>query len=222
MSDKQEGYFMKTKTAIAILAGIMFVALMGYPSKSAAEVSVRIGINVPLPHVVLHAPPPVVVIPGTYAYYAPDAGMEIFFYHGYWYRPHHGYWYRARGYNGPWINIRTARVPRVLRSLPPDFRRTVRQRERIRYVDFHKNWRMWEKEKHWDRHVYRHEVREVRHGRNIEINRGWREVRDVRHGGKGERSYGSHEVQDAHHGGKMESKNGNNDRHAEKKGKYEY
>jgi hypothetical protein len=197
---------MRKMTAIAIFAGIMFAALMGYSPKSFAGVSVNIGIGVPLPQVVLRTPPPVVVIPGTYAYYAPDAGVDIFFYHGFWYRPHHGYWYRARGYNGPWVNIRHARVPLVLRNLPPDFRRTVRQRERIRYSDFHRNWRAWEKEKHWDKHVYRHEVRDARRVERREIHHGRPEVKDVRHDVK------------------MESKNGNNGyhgRHEEKK-PYEY
>ncbi len=136
MSDIQEGYVMRTKASIAIFVGIMFVTLMGYSPKSDAQLSIGIGINVPLPHVVLYSPPPVVVIPGTYAYFAPDAGVEIFFYHGYWYRPHHEHWYRARGYNGPWRNIRHARVPHAFRNLPPDFRRTVRHHKRIRYADF--------------------------------------------------------------------------------------
>jgi hypothetical protein len=208
LSDRQEGYFMKTRTANAIFVGIMFAALMGYPAKSNAELNVRIGINVPLPHVVIHAPPAVVVIPGTYAYFAPDAGVDIFFYHGHWYRPHHGHWYRARGYNGPWRNIKHAGVPHELRNLPPDFRRTVRRHERIRYTDFNKNWKTWERNKHWDRRVNRHEVGNVRHGGKIEVNRGRHEVRDVRHGGKIEVNRGRHEVRDVPHGGKKEINQG--------------
>ncbi|MEJ2655730.1 MAG: hypothetical protein P8012_00840 [Desulfobacterales bacterium] len=153
---------MRKRTAAVIFIGIMFVAVMGYSPEIAAEVNVNIGIGVPLPQVVIHAPPAVIVIPGTYAYFAPDVGVEIFFYHGYWYRPHHGHWYRARGYNGPWRNVRHARVPHVLRDLPPDFRRTVRRHERIRYADFKNNWKTWERNKRWDRHEYKHEVRDRR------------------------------------------------------------
>ena len=76
---------MRTKATNVIFIGIIFVMLMGYSHKSSAEVNVNIGIGVPLPHVVIHSPPPVIVIPGTYAYFAPDVGLEIFFYHGYWY-----------------------------------------------------------------------------------------------------------------------------------------
>ena len=97
------------RTAAPTVAGIIFFSLALYSPESFAGVNVNIGIGIPLPHVVIHSPPPVVVIPGTYAYFAPDVGVEIFFYHGFWYRPHRGHWYRADGYNGPWINIRRTR-----------------------------------------------------------------------------------------------------------------
>jgi hypothetical protein len=178
ISDRQEGSFMRKRTAIAIFLGIIFVTLMGYTPKSSAEVSVNIGIGVRLPQVVIPAPPPVVVIPGTYVYFAPDVGVDIFFYHGYWYRPHHGRWYRAGGYNGPWNNIESSRVPHVLRDLPPDFRNTARHHERIRHSDLKRNWKTWEQKKHWDRHDYRHEVRDVRDS-------GTWENSQNRRGGKG-------------------------------------
>lgn len=159
MFDSKENYFMRTKTATAILVWIMFLALTGYPSESSAETSVNINIGSPLPHVVIHEPPRVVVIPGTYAYFVPDAGPDIFFYRGYWYRPHHGQWYRARGYNGPWKKFKKHKVPYVLRDLPPDFHHRVRYHRRIQYVDLKKNWRTWEQKRHWEKHDYWHEGR---------------------------------------------------------------
>jgi len=218
MSDIQEGYVMRTKTAIAIFVGVLFVTLTGFAPKSNAEVSVNIGINVPLPHVVLHAPPAVVVIPGTYAYYAPDAGVEIFFYHGYWYRPHHGHWYRARGYNGPWRNIRHARVPHAFRNLPPHFRRTVQHNRRIRYGDFHKNWRSWEKQKHWDRHVKQREVRKVRHDVKWEKSKNRRnDVREVHHVEKKKISRSPDEVRKVRHNRMTEKERGTHAWQAERK-----
>ena len=169
---------MRAKTTNVIFIGIIFVMLMGYSHKSSAEVNVNIGIGVPLPHVVIHSPPPVVVIPGTYAYFAPDVGLEIFFYHGYWYRPHHGYWYRARGYNGPWGHVKKTSVPHVLRDLPPDFRYTVGHSERIRHADFKQNWKTWERKKHWDRHGYRQDVGDKHDD-------GRRKSNQSKHGGKG-------------------------------------
>jgi hypothetical protein len=158
---------MRTKTLMGIIAGALLIMLTGFAPQSNAEMNVHIGIGVPVPQVVvtapppvvIHEPPPVVVIPGTYVYFAPDVGVDIFFYHGYWYRPHNGHWYRARGYNGPWGNIEGARVPHVVRELPPGFRHSIRQHESIRHVDLQRNWKTWEQKKHWDRPEYRHEVR---------------------------------------------------------------
>ena len=191
---------MRIKAIIVIFAGILSVTLMGFTPQSSAEMNVSIGIGVPVPQVVvtapppvvIHEPPPVVVIPGTYVYFAPDVGVDIFFYHGYWYRPHHGHWYRAKGYNGPWNNIEGRRVPYVVRNLPPDFHHRVRHHERIRHVDLQRNWKTWEHEKHWDRHDnkhwdshdYGHEVRGGHDGARWEDNHGRpdsrQKVRDVR------------------------------------------
>ena len=179
-SKREEDYLMSTRTVIVICAGIMFGTIMGYVPGSSAEVNINIGIGVPLPHVVIHAPPSVVVIPGTYVYFAADVDMEIFFYHGYWYRPHHGRWYRARGYNGPWNNIRSAGVPDVLLDLPPDFRRHVQHRDRIRHVDLEKNWQTWERDKHWDNRDDKHEVRNVRDDREWESNHNGRGGKEKR------------------------------------------
>jgi hypothetical protein len=212
---------MRTNRIIPTFVGIVFVTLMGYSAGNCAEVSVNIGIGVPVPQVVIpgppavviQGPPPVVVIPGTYVYFAPDVGVDIFFYHGYWYRPHHGYWYRARGYNGPWDNIESARVPHVVRDLPPDFRHTVRQQERIRHVDLQRNWKTWEQKKHWDRRDYRqgyrpdyrHEIRDARDDRR------WESGQSTRGGG------GRPEARNARDGGKRE----NNQSKPEGRGKHE-
>ena len=171
---------MRTRTATAIFVGIIFVTVMGFSPKSFAGsgISLNIGINFPLPHVVIHAPPAVVVVPGTYVYFAPDIEVEMFFYHGYWYQPHHGRWYRASGYNGPWTNIEYKGVPYVLRNLPPDFRRSVSRHERIRYADLKHNWKTWEQNKHWERREYRHKARDVHDRGKWEDNHG-------RHKGKG-------------------------------------
>lgn len=55
----------------------------------------------PLPPLVVPVPPPVFLIPGTYAYFAPDVDVDLIFFGGFWYRPYGGRWYRASYYNGP-------------------------------------------------------------------------------------------------------------------------
>jgi hypothetical protein len=180
---------MRTKTVSAIFAVVIFVILIGKVSVHSAEINVNVGIGVPLPHVVIHEPPPVVVIPGTYVYFAPNVGVNIFFYHGYWYRPHDGRWYRANGYNGPWHKVRKRRVPHVVRELPPDFRHRVRHQEQIHYRDLNKNWQVWERDRHWDRRDRGHEVQNVRDDKRWERTAsqedGKEKKNDSGRGGKG-------------------------------------
>jgi hypothetical protein len=148
--------------AILIVATILLV-FMAYPNRSMADVNLNIGI-VP-PSIVIPASPAVVLIPGTYIYFIPDIEADILFYHDYWYRPYEGHWYRARSYNGPWVYVVPARVPRVLIHLQPDFRHIPPGHERIPYGQLKKNWRRWEQEKYWDKHMEKKLRKEGKKGR---------------------------------------------------------
>ena len=101
-----------------------------------------------LPPYTFAAPPDVVPIPGTYAYFVPGIGVDVLFYGGYWYRSFRGRWYGAPSYNGPWIFMPGPRVPRVLFSLPPGWRRVPPGYHRIPHAELHRNWQRWEREKH--------------------------------------------------------------------------
>jgi hypothetical protein len=141
---------MKKGILIALsVFGIMLLLGMGYPSGATAGVR----INVPLPPpLVIPAPPPMFVIPGTYVYFAPEVDVDVLFYHGYWYRPYQGHWYRSGTYNGKWAYIVPDRVPRVLINLPPDYRRVSPGLRRIPHGELRKNWKAWERDKHWEKH----------------------------------------------------------------------
>ncbi len=142
---------MKKMTRIVFVLGVVMLCLgLSWAPKSFAEVSVNVGVN--LPAYTFEAPPEMVVIPGTYAYTVPDAGVDIIFYHDYWYRPFEGGWYRSRGYNGPWRSIARHRVPGFFYHLPPDYRHHHPGYDRIRYGDFRNHWRGWERNKHWHSH----------------------------------------------------------------------
>ncbi len=153
---------------------ITLLVLLGLivPGASSAEVNVSIGIG--LPGLVFPGPPAMVVVPGSYVYYPPEVDVDIFFYHGYWYRPYGGGWYIASGYNGPWRSIGPRRVPRPLFDLPPGYRRVPPRHDRMPYPVVQRNWRTWENERHWDndRHERHdrgrreHEERERGHGRH--------------------------------------------------------
>ena len=126
----------------------MLLLLLGFSSGAVAGVRINIGVS--LPPLVFSAPPPVVVIPGTYVYFCPDVEADIFFYHGYWYRPFGEHWYSSASYNGPWAFI--AGPPTVLLNLPPDYRRVAIEHHRIPYGDLHRNWRFWERGRYWEKH----------------------------------------------------------------------
>ncbi len=148
---------MKKKEIKAILGMIVALLMLGLimPPESPAEVSVNI--TVPLPGLVIPAPPALVVIPGTYAYYPPDVSVDIFFYHGFWYRPYGGRWYMSRDYNGPWGGVAVERVPVALRRLPPGYRHGPEGYRSVPYPEVRRNWRTWERDRYWDRHEGRGE-----------------------------------------------------------------
>jgi hypothetical protein len=154
---KQGEYVMKKQSANVILVMTILAVSMGLAGPGLAEVNVNIGIGVP--PVVIAAPPPVVLIPSSYVYFVPDVGVDIFFYHGYWYRPHHGHYYRATSYNGPWVTIAAGAVPRAITVVPADFRRVPPGHQRIQHGDLMRNWETWEKEKHWDKQASANQVK---------------------------------------------------------------
>ena len=94
------------------------------------------------------APPDVVPIPGTSAYFVPGIGVDVLFYQGYWYRSFRGRWYGAPSYNGPWMFMPGPRVPRVFFSLPPGWRTVPRGYRPIPHSELHRNWQRWERERH--------------------------------------------------------------------------
>lgn len=130
------------KNSVALIPGLIVMFLFFfYPAKGSAEVDVSINIGLPLPAVVLSAPPAVVMIPGSPVYYDPDIDVDIFFYHGYWYRPYRQRWYRAGHYNGPWRHIAPRAVPTSIVKLPPDYRHIPPGHEKIPYGQLKKHWK---------------------------------------------------------------------------------
>jgi hypothetical protein len=143
-----------------ILSMIMFFAWVALArSPAAAEVSVRVGINIPLPPVIsFSVPPEVVVIPETYVYFVPDVEAEIFFFAGWWWRPWEGRWYRSRYYDRDWAYH--DRAPSFYSQIPPGWRNDYRERRwkdhrweqrRVPHGEMQKNWRSWQKNNYWEK-----------------------------------------------------------------------
>ncbi len=143
---------MMKKSLLLAFGAVCMLLVFGLAIPATGNAEVNVNISVPLPGLVIPAPPALVVVPGTYVYYPPDVDVDIFFYHGYWYRPYRGGWYIANGYNGPWRTVGPRRVPRALVSLPPAYRRVSAGHERMPYGHVQRNWRTWERERHWDHH----------------------------------------------------------------------
>jgi hypothetical protein len=131
----------------------MAVILLLLPSLSGESFALEIDIGDLIggapPPIDLSGPPEVFPIPGTYVYFVPDIDVDLFYYHGSWYRPYRRHWFRSDDYNGPWRFVRD--VPPPLTDLPTDYRRTPGWLHRIPYSDLRHNWDRWEREKYWDR-----------------------------------------------------------------------
>ena len=163
------------KLAVGIVA-VSFLLLTGFTAQSDAGVNVNVGIFAPPLAYEVPAPPPMVVIPGTYVYAVPDGGVNMLFYHGYWWRPYEGRWYRSARYNDSWAYVRSERVPRAVIELPPDYHRHFASGPRIAHEDMQRNWKSWERDRYWDRQGDRRERHEERR------EHGDRGDREERHG----------------------------------------
>lgn len=136
---------------------ILSVVLM--PALVMAEVDVKVRVNIPLPPpIIFPAPPHVVVIPQTDIYAVPDVDADIFFYSGWWWRSWEGRWYRSRNYDRGWGYYN--RAPVFYRNVPPGWRKDYRDRRwrgyewdhrSIPYRDAEKNWRGWQRNRHWEK-----------------------------------------------------------------------
>ena len=193
------------KKAVFLIVSLFLLVGTPFVSK-AADVNVNIGLTVPLPPppegepdvealppVQFAEPPDVVAVPSgtSYVYMVPNT-VGLYFYNDYWYRFHRGYWYWSAMYNGPWIYLEAAIVPRVIVGVPPEYVHYLPPRyHRIHYRDLHSHWQEWDRSRHWHkynwyRHELRHDVRQDRF-RRIEterkrLHRGdHRPPRDVRH-----------------------------------------
>ena len=141
-----------------VVWGILFLGLvLVSPVPTRAGINIDIGISLP-PPIVFASPPQLVVLPETYVYVAPDLDADIFFHNGWWWRPWEGRWYRSHDYNSGWSHYRD--VPSFYKGVPPGWRNDYRQHrwkghkwnhQRIHHKQLKRNWRDWEKNKHWEK-----------------------------------------------------------------------
>lgn len=142
-----------------LMIGTLFLLVAVFvPSPARSQIGVSLDVNVPLPPpIVFPAPPELVVIPETNVYVAPDVEADIYFSQGWWWRPWQGRWYRSRHHDSGWAYYRSAPPP-FYRRVPPGWRNDYRDHrwqgrewnhERVRHGEMERNWRGWERDKHW-------------------------------------------------------------------------
>jgi hypothetical protein len=118
-----------------------------------AQVHVDIGIHFP-------APPPLVAVPEVRAVqYAPAAPANLFFYGSQYWTFVSGTWYVSRGYNGPWIVVAPAVVPRPVLRVPVGYYRVPpghwKQWERRQPPHWHDEWGPeWADKRGWKGHAH--------------------------------------------------------------------
>lgn len=95
---------------------LIFQAMLLFPLASSAEVSVSIGINLPVY-------PNLVVVPGYPVYYAPQLQANFFFYDGMYWVYQNDNWYTSSWYNGPWWPVGSEEVPVFILRIPVQYYR---------------------------------------------------------------------------------------------------
>ncbi len=96
---------LKIRSVFIVLGMLLFSA------PSFAEVSVRIGINLP-------AYPELILVPGYPVYYAPQLDVNYFFYDGLYWVYQDDYWYVSSWYDGPWEFVEPEFVPVFILRIP--------------------------------------------------------------------------------------------------------
>lgn len=157
MGDKTDRHTCGNKWKKLFSGTLLLALIVGAHLPALAQV--RVDVSIPLPPPLLFpAPPELIVVPETYVYVVPDVDVDIFFYGGWWWRLWDGRWYRSRYYDRGWSHYR--RVPSFYSRVPPRWRDDYRERrwrghtwnhKRIPHDQVRRNWRDWERRKHWER-----------------------------------------------------------------------
>ena len=112
---------MRRRVILASIYGIVATALL-LPGLARAD-SLSIGVETDSMHLGLHIgnPPPLVVVPGTPVYSAPNLPYNYFVYRKHYYLFHEGMWLTSKHHDGPWIVIAVGQVPRPILAVPVDY-----------------------------------------------------------------------------------------------------
>ena len=101
---------------LLVAAAAVVVSLV---AASPASSQVHVSVNIGAPPAFVAAPPPLVVVPGSAVYYAPDYEYGLLFYGGRYYTNVNGAWFWAPRPGARWVAVST--VPRPLLAVPVEY-----------------------------------------------------------------------------------------------------
>ncbi len=97
------------------IVAMLIAAGLALPAPARGQVSVNVNIGHPQPVV---AQPVLVPVQGSYVYYAPSYGPDLFFYDRRYYTVRDDQWFYATRVNTPWIAIAIGKVPPPILAVP--------------------------------------------------------------------------------------------------------
>lgn len=176
-----------------LFLGAIFMALIVLvPISAMAGININIGIPLP-PPIVFRAPPNVIVLPDSDdVYVVPDIDVDIYFWHGWWWRFWEGRWYHSLYYDRDWGYYDD--VPSFYFDVDPRWRDYYRHHdwyghpwkyERIPYQRLQQNWKSWYRnqywrgQKTWGAQGYQPRLQQERHGLRQERQQQYQQRPDV-------------------------------------------
>jgi len=110
--------------AIALLAvAALCTAAPQSGANKRAGVTIRVGDPYPGAALDFQEEPAVSLVPSTKVYYVRDRECDLYRYGLYWYFLDDSLWFRARTWQGPFLHLQSASVPRSVRTVPLNYRR---------------------------------------------------------------------------------------------------
>jgi len=103
------------------------------------------------PQLTFAQPPDMAVVPsGEAAVYVIPNTFGVYFFNNAWYRFYNGIWFSAAVYSDPWVPVAVGLVPQVVIGVPPEYAVVLPpDYQRIRYGEFHRHWREWDRGHYW-------------------------------------------------------------------------
>lgn len=127
-------YYYRMLLAVVVLA-------ISLGSTAWGEVNVGINIGIPMPQIVISAPPFFIMPPALGFYVAVDGPEDLYQVNNIYYIYRHDHWYKSPYYDGPWRAVRHKHLPYGLRHYNRHQLRSFRDKEYHHYRKNHDNYR---------------------------------------------------------------------------------